>query len=275
MRDKSAARGVRLDSEIPAAPITVNGNRVRLHQIASNLVSNAIKFTGSGGRVAVSLQGDGPEARIIISDTGVGIDSEFLPKVFELFSQAGETGPTKYEGLGLGLAIVKRLTEFQGGWVRAHSEGRDKGATFLVGFPRADRVVLDTGADSSPKQLVVDKTVLIVEDSADSAELLRTVFKKAGCPVITVGSAEEALVLLSSTKPGLIVSDIGLKGISGNSFIQEVRRLPEFTNTPAIALSGFATVQDRNEALAAGFDEHVAKPIEPDALLRLARKLMP
>src|SRR5262249_16441030 len=167
MRDKSAARGVFLDSEIPVVPVTVNGNRVRLHQIASNLVAIAIQFTGFGGRVRVSLRDEGREARIIVSDTGVGIDPEFLPKVFELFSQAGETGSSKYEGLGLGLAIVKRLTEFQGGWVRAQSGGQGKGATFLVGFPRADRAPFDASTDSSPNQLVVDKTVLIVEDSAD------------------------------------------------------------------------------------------------------------
>jgi CheY-like chemotaxis protein len=101
------------------------------------------------------------------------------------------------------------------------------------------------------------------------------IFKKAGCPVVAVQSAEEALRLLNSTEPGLIVSDIGLKGISGNRFIQEVRRLPEFINTPAIALSGFATNQDRDEALAAGIDAHLTKPIEPDALLKLARKLIP
>jgi CheY-like chemotaxis protein len=210
-----------------------------------------------------------------VSDTGAGIDPQFLPNVFELFTQARETGVVKHEGLGLGLAIVKKLTEFQGGWVRAESEGEGTGATFVVGLQRVGRVSIDTEVEPRPGQPTIDKTVLIVEDSPDSAEMLRVVFGKAGCPVIAVHSAEEALGLLRSTRPGLIVSDIGLKGISGNSFIQEVRRLPEFSNTPAIALSGFATIQDRDEALAAGFDEHVAKPIEPEALLDLARKLMP
>ncbi|HKF53923.1 MAG TPA: response regulator, partial [Blastocatellia bacterium] len=206
---------------------------------------------------------------------GVGIGPEFLPNVFEMFTQAVDTGVTKHEGLGLGLAIVKRLAEFQGGWVRAESEGRGRGATFVVGLPRVGPVAAGTELEPESAQLVIDKTVLIVEDSPDSAEMLRMVFGKAGCPVIAVHSAEEALGLLQSARPGLIVSDIGLRGISGNRFIQEVRRLPEFSNTPAIALSGFATTQDRDEALAAGFDEHIAKPIEPEALLDLARKLMP
>jgi signal transduction histidine kinase len=274
MRDKAAARTVHLQAEVPAEPVTVNGDPARLHQIASNLVSNAVKFTASGGRVLVSLRNEGPEARITVSDTGVGIDPEFLPRVFELFAQAGEPGLRKHEGLGLGLAIVRRLTEFQGGWVRAESEGRGKGATFVVGFPRLARAPVDAGPAFAPRRLFIDKTVLIVEDSPDSAELLSMIFRKAGCSVIVVNSAEEALGLLHSAEPGLIVSDIGLKGISGNSFIQEVRRLPEFATTPAIALSGFATIQDRNEALAAGFDEHIAKPIDPDGLLRFARKLM-
>jgi CheY-like chemotaxis protein len=191
-----------------------------------------------------------------------------------LFSQAAEPGLNKHEGLGLGLAIVRRLTESHGGWVRAESEGRGKGSTFVVGLPSIGRLP-DPKPESEPKQLVIDKTVLIVEDSPDSAELLSMIFRKAGCPVITAHSGEEALGLIHSTEPGLIVSDIGLKGISGNRFIQEVRRLPEFMNTPAIALSGFASIQDRDEALAAGFNAHLAKPIEPDALLDLARKLMP
>jgi signal transduction histidine kinase len=275
MRDKSAARGAKLQSDIPAGPITINGNPVRLHQVVSNLLSNAIKFTGSGGRVSVRVRRESGEARIEVSDTGIGIDPEFLPRVFEMFSQAGEPGLNKYEGLGLGLAIVRRLTEFQGGWVRAESDGRGKGSTFIVGLPCIELVASDGTLDAEHKQLTIDKTVLIVEDSPDSADLLTMIFKQAGCPVVAVQSAEEALRLLHSTEPGLIVSDIGLKGISGYSFIQEVRRLPEFIKTPAIALSGFATLHDRDEALAAGFDAHLAKPIEPDALLRLARKLIP
>jgi len=275
MRDKAAARGLLLKSEIPAGPITVNGNPARIHQIASNLLSNAVKFTPSGGSVSVSVRDGRLHANMTVSDTGVGIGPEFLPNVFEMFTQAVDTGVTKHEGLGLGLAIVKRLAEFQGGWVRAESEGRGRGATFVVGLPRVGPVAAGTELEPESAQLVIDKTVLIVEDSPDSAEMLRMVFGKAGCPVIAVHSAEEALGLLQSARPGLIVSDIGLRGISGNRFIQEVRRLPEFSNTPAIALSGFATIQDRDEALAAGFNEHIAKPIEPEALLDLARKLMP
>jgi len=275
MRDKAAARGVQLKSDIPAASITVTGNPARIHQIASNLLSNAIKFTPSGGSVSVSVRDDGPHGNMTVSDTGIGIDAGFLPSVFEMFTQAGESGLVKHEGLGLGLAIVRKLTEFQGGWVRAESEGQGRGATFVVALPRVCGGSTNSELDPEPGPLVIDRTVLIVEDSPDSAEMLRLVFGKAGCPVIAVHSAEEALRLLPSARPGLIVSDIGLKGISGNRFIQEVRQLPEFSNTPAIALSGFATVQDRDEALAAGFDEHVAKPIEPEVLLDLARKLMP
>jgi signal transduction histidine kinase len=275
MRDKSAARGIQLQTDIPAKPVTVNGNALRLHQVVANLLSNAVKFTPSGGRVSVSLRREYGQAMIVVSDTGVGMDTEFLLRAFELFSQAGESGLSKYEGLGLGLAIVRKLTELQGGWVRAESDGLGKGSTFIVGLPCIDSVPSDGALDAEHKQLVIDKTVLIVEDSPDSADLLTMIFRQAGCPVIAVHSAEEALRLLPSAEPGLIVSDIGLKGISGNSFIQEVRRLPEFIKTPAIALSGFASLHDRDEALAAGFDAHLAKPIEPDALLKLARKLIP
>jgi signal transduction histidine kinase len=135
VRDKSAARGQELECDIAPEPIIVSGNRVRLHQIVSNLLSNAIKFTGSGGRVSVSVQREAGEARITVSDTGVGIDSEFLPKVFELFTRASEPGLNKYEGLGVGLAIVRRLTEFQRGRVRAESPGQGQGSTFIVEFP--------------------------------------------------------------------------------------------------------------------------------------------
>ena len=274
MREKSAARGVLVQPDIPPGSIIVNGNPVRLHQIASNLLSNAIKFTAAGGRISVSVRRQAGEARIVVSDTGTGIDPEFLPSVFELFSQAGQPGLNKHDGLGLGLAIVRRLTEFHGGWVRAESQGLGKGSTFVVGLPCIERTPSETRPELEPRQLVIHNTVLIVEDSTDAAELLSVIFRRAGCQVVAAHSAEEALGLLHSAEPGLIVSDLALQGISGNNFIQEVRRFPQFTNTPAIALSGFATVQDRADALAAGFDEHLPKPIEPDVLLNLARKLL-
>src|SRR5262245_57700881 len=152
-RDKCAARGVALQSEIAPQPLTVNGNQVRLHQIVSNLLSNAIKFTAPGGRIAVSAARDGSHARITVADTGVGIEPEFLPKVFDLFSQASERTFTTYEGLGIGLAIVKRLTEFQGGWVRADSAGRGQGSTFEVAFPCIEPASLERSKDAESQSV--------------------------------------------------------------------------------------------------------------------------
>jgi signal transduction histidine kinase len=157
VRDKAAASGLELHCDIASEPIMVNGNRLRLNQILSNLLSNAIKFTEPGGRVSVSLRREQGQARITVSDTGVGIDPEFLPRVFELFTRAPQTGLNKYEGLGVGLSIVKRLTEFQGGTVLAESQGRGQGATLVVGFPCIQQSRLESESDTGLRDIPEQK----------------------------------------------------------------------------------------------------------------------
>ncbi|MDQ3799703.1 MAG: PAS domain S-box protein [Acidobacteriota bacterium] len=262
------------------------GDPDRLQQIMWNLLSNAIKFTPKGGRIEVSLRQFDSHIQIRVSDTGQGISQEFLPFVFDRFSQADGTSTRKYGGLGLGLAIVRHLVEMHGGTVEVDSPGLDQGTTFIVTLPvratfdrqPAPDEALPQATEADPVAAAYPKLrglqVLIVDDDEDARLLLTTIIEKSGASVLTAGSASEALAALADSKPHILISDIGMPGEDGYSLIRKVRaRYAGADKIPAIALTAYARGEDRALALEAGFQMHIAKPVNPEELLSILKQL--
>jgi PAS domain S-box-containing protein len=275
IEEEAHAKGVEIDQRLDEGASLVSGDTSRLQQIVWNLLSNAIKFTPRGGRVRVSLQFAGSHARIEVVDTGVGIRPDFLPHVFDRFHQADLSITRRFGGLGLGLSIVKHLVELHGGDVQAASAGEGKGATFTVTLP----VVGDTAeyerrrdrTDGPEIRVPLDAIrLLVVEDEADTLEFLRRLLTTHGATVLTAANAGEALALVRSGNPDLLISDIGLPEVDGYDLIQRVRREPSpGRDIPAIALTAYARSEDRTRALRAGYQAHIAKPVEPNELLAM------
>lgn len=273
MRAQAEQRGVGLVSNLPPASLVVQGSPVRLEQVVLNLLSNAIKFTDAGGRVTVSVKSKGSEASVIVEDTGIGIAPEFLPHVFESFRQADGSTTRQHGGLGLGLAIVRALARMHGGEVRAESDGIGKGARFILTLP------CEVESWGQPEVLAYEaprtslRSVLVVEDSPDTLMLFNVLFEKRGCRVLTAESASEALEIAERETPDIIISDIGMPEMSGYELLQSLRRLPGMAKIPALAITGYATEEDRQRALSAGFTAHIAKPVDPEKLFELVEKL--
>ena len=251
--------------------VNVLADETRLQQVLWNLLSNAVKFTPSGGRIGVETSADGDRIRIRVADTGIGIDRSFLPHVFDRFRQA-DSGTTRgYGGLGLGLAIVHDLVRLHGGEVDVHSDGLGKGAAFTVVL-RASAVAPNPVERRSPSRQtssLAGFSVVLVEDHDDSRELFAQALKNAGAAVISFSASDEAFRALDSVRPSVVVADIGLPGEDGYSFIRRVRAhsTPAVRRVPAIAVTAYATVPDRDEALAVGYQRHLSKPIDPQQLI--------
>ena len=270
------ARGIHLKKVMDASPLPVRGDPHRLQQVLWNLLSNAIKFTGRGGRVQLALEQLESHVEIVVSDTGQGIPADFLPHVFERFRQADSSTTRQHGGLGLGLAIVRQLVELHGGNVWAHSAGRDQGATFTVSLPLAPAVQRETPAvrehvrssrntGGNGEEVSLDGlTLLVVDDEPDARELVAHVLGGCGANVHIVDSAAAALRALPRLRPDVLISDIGMPEADGYQLIRAVRALPaaEGGATPAIALTAFARTEERTRALIAGYQLHVAKPVE-------------
>jgi two-component system CheB/CheR fusion protein len=275
VRTAAEAKEIRVELIKTRSPAFVRGDPDRLQQIIWNLVSNAVKFTPHGGHVQVSVERDESLWEIRVTDTGVGISPAFLPYVFERFRQADESA-TRKSGLGLGLAIVRHLAELHGGEVGAASEGEGKGAVFTVHLPVpalvTPRDVVEQAHDSIPpvEQTALEGLhVLLVEDDADAREALVSVLEHYGARITAASSVTEALSALAKGVPDVLVSDIGMPGQDGYDLIRAVRALPpdQGGRVRALALSAYASPQDRDRALAAGFHRHVAKPAEPPELV--------
>jgi CheY-like chemotaxis protein len=255
---------------------SVQGDPVRLQQIVGNILSNAVKFTPRGGTVTVVLRRIDAQAEITITDTGQGIAPEFLPDVFKQFQQADASTSRKHGGLGLGMAIVKHLVELHAGMVQAESPGQGKGATFRVLLPLATEGLEETEIPRSPKP-ATSKTdggdltslrgirILLVDDSPDARQLIKRVLEDHEAQVVAAESAGEALAEIERSHPNVLISDIGLPGKDGYELIREVRKLPPERGgmMPAVALTALVQPPDRLRALAAGYQVHIAKPIEP------------
>ena len=283
VRPAALVRHIALQLRLDPQAGPVAGDPDRLQQVVWNLVANAVKFTDPGGRVQVSVQRAGEQVRIEVRDNGRGIEPAFLPRLFDRFTQVDATHTREHGGLGLGLAIVKQLVEMHGGTVRAGSDGPGQGAVFTVELPRAPQPEAEAtpprsrtlpSAERAPPPLpAVDLAgcrVLLVEDDADTREMLAVVLQGAGAQVCACDTADEALRAAEDFHPSVIVSDIGMPGQDGHAFIRALRQREADAGrplAPAIALTAFTRVEDRLRALREGFQLHVAKPVEPAELL--------
>lgn len=265
--------GITLDIDVVPGPSTVFADRKRVAQVLSNLLSNALKFTPSGGRVDVRVYADDAHAIVEVKDTGDGIKPELRPELFECYRQ-GAAIATARAGLGLGLYIVRQLVQLHGGNVEADSEGEGKGSTFTVRLPLREMVPSVASDRSLPDESGPDLAglrVLVVEDEADARDLLTTVLAGKGASVSSASDATQALAMFDSCTPDVVVSDIEMPGEDGLAFIRRLRT--KGGDVPAIAVSGFAAAKDAARALDAGFDVHVPKPIEPTELVTAIRDL--
>ena len=284
----AVAKGVRIQKILDTGVLSVPGDPVRLQQIIWNLLSNAIKFTPRGGRVQIRLERINSHIEIVISDTGQGIAADFLPFVFDRFRQADQRTSRQHGGMGLGLAIVRHLVELHGGSVFAASDGEGQGATFTVRLPIApvyeseveNNRIHPTARDLLPETECAERldglTILVVDDERDTRELLRAGLGKCGAEVIVAGSAVDAFKVIKSNIPDVLISDIGMPGEDGYELIQHLRTLPAERGgkIPAIALTAYARVEDRMQALRAGYHMHVPKPVEIAELVAVAASLV-
>ena len=278
MRPSADSKAIRIRQIVDPSIGPVSGDPNRLQQIVWNLLSNAVKFTPKAGKVDVIVQRVNSHVEVTVRDSGIGIAQDFLPHVFERFRQADSAPARAYGGLGLGLSIVKHLVELHGGTVRALSDGENCGATFVVTLPLAPVRTNEKREHPTTSKSVTTKLenvdlesvrVLVVEDESDARELIKRVLEQYHADVRTVGSANEALEALISSRPDVIISDIGMPGMDGYEFMRKVRRRvsEHGGRVPAIALTAFARSEDRTRALMAGYQMHIAKPIEPHELV--------
>jgi CheY-like chemotaxis protein len=265
---------VPLHARVPTPGPVVRGDRARLYQIAANLVSNAIKFTPTGGAVHVELTADADTARLVVRDTGVGIPADVLPRVFDRFQQADASSTRRHGGLGLGLAIVHHLVERHHGVVEVSSDGHDCGAQFTVTLPRAvadEQTATDAAVRPGPAALA-DVRVLLVEDEDDMRTMAAFALTRHGAVVTQASGVRDALDALARQGADVVVTDLGMPDANGYALLDRIRA--QARAVPVIALTGFVTGEDRAHALAAGFADHVAKPVEPEHLVRVVRRAL-
>lgn len=273
VRLAAAAKDICIQKEC-SSEILVSGDSSRLQQVVWNLLSNAVKFTPTGGCIEVRLQQVGTHAQIQVKDTGKGIHPDFLPYVFEYFRQEDGTTTRKFGGLGLGLAIVRQITELHGGFVKAESLGEGQGATFTVQLPflqKAQEVNESDAIRSSCILQLQGVRVLVVDDEVDMQELMLAILEQYGAEVRVAASAAEALLLLDAFQPDILISDIGMPGVDGYMLMRQIRQR---SRVPAIALTAYAGEYDQQQALAAGFQNHLAKPVEPEKLVQAIAQLI-
>jgi len=285
VRPSAEAKEIRLIKVLDPLAGPVSGDPNRLQQVIWNLLANAVKFTPRGGKIEVLLQRVDSHLETTVRDTGIGIDAQFLPQVFDRFRQADASTTRSHGGLGLGLSIVKQLVELHGGSVQAMSEGLGQGASFVVSLPltalhhRAEHENPTAPGALTPgpaMELNLEGvTILVVDDEPDARALIEQLLRECGAQVHSAASADEALARLEALRPDLLLSDIGMPDCDGYQFIQRVRQLPaeHGGKTPAIALTAFARSEDRTRAMLAGYQVHISKPVEPHELLATVASL--
>jgi signal transduction histidine kinase len=290
VRPAAEAKDIRLERDVTPGSWASLGDPDRLQQVIWNLLSNAVKFTPRGGVVRVSISRGSGWDEIAVTDSGKGIDPAFLPHVFAPFRQADASTTREQGGLGLGLAIVRQLVEMHGGTVSARSDGVDHGSQFIVLLPvqAGSARQVEAGLQQAQAQAATDAAaaaqppdlsgvrVLVVDDDLDARELVMATLGYYGADVTAAENATEALALLPEVKPDVLLSDIGMSGEDGYRFIRRVRALPAEAGglVPAVALTAYAAVGDRAQAMSAGFQLHIAKPFDPTELARTVLRLM-
>lgn len=281
IRPSAVAKDLAFEFTGDDGSLFVEGDSTRLQQVITNLVENAVKFTPENGRVSVSIKRCGDNVEMTVADTGIGIEPDFLPLIFDRFSQADASTRRSYSGLGLGLAIVKKIVDLHRGVISVESRGPGKGATFKVSIPLAkefyskDRT-LAAAADASEKEPALrGARILLVDDDAESLIPLRLFLEREFAEVVPVSSAREALTKLTEQNFNVLISDIGMPAMDGYEFISAVRRLSDQHNAfvPAIALTAYASADDRKRALSSGFQVHIPKPPDFDELVDAVRDL--
>jgi len=284
------AKSIQIRVELEPVSKMIMGDFNRLQQVVWNLLSNAVKFTPSGGQIKVYLKYDEDYARMTVKDTGKGINPEFLPYVFEYFRQADSSTTRQFGGLGLGLAIARQIVDLHGGSIKVESAGEEQGATFIVTLPlqkstskqnwkSGDRQL---GLDAANPQPLANLCILVVDDEVDNLDLTQFVLEGAGATVISSTSAVKALQLLTQVKPNILITDIGMPDMDGYTLLRHIKELFEGEHASAmgqvmpkaIALTAYAGDFNEQQALKAGFQRHVAKPIDPQELIKMITTLM-
>lgn len=281
VQQTTGSQHVDISQECDAAAIPIAGDPARLQQIVWNLLWNAIKFTPEGGSVSVRLRTSAAGAEIAVADTGVGIRPEILPHIFDRFSQASLLSNQGVGGLGLGLSIVRHLVHLHGGTIKAGSAGEGKGATFTVALPAgippevSEAAVAGSRQASLPGDMLKGLRILVVEDETDTLDFLGRFLAAQGAQVMSAGTAAEALAQLPGSEADLLISDIGLPEVDGYELLQRIRGAEDGGGIPAIALTAYARAEDRARAFRAGYQAHLAKPVEPaDLIAAIARILL-
>jgi len=268
------AKGISLSVDVHSETLVVEGDSIRLGQIAWNLLNNAVKFTPANGEIKIILRREGDQARLVVEDSGQGIAPEFLPHVFEIFRQADASSSRRQGGMGIGLALVKQLAELHDGHVQADSAGVDRGARFTVWIP-----LYKSGPDGLQSEKVGasgalrSKFILVVDDSSESMEMLGKLLEIEGAFVDLARSGRQALAIAGQKRFDLVISDISMPEMDGYQLLRELRELPNMRSVPAIALTGYGRPADIERAHMEGFSEHLVKPLDIDQLLQVVRRL--
>ena len=268
------SKGIEIEVIAPDDVMFVRADPVRLEQIIWNLLNNSVKFTPNGGRITVRLEEDADEIVLTVSDNGQGIDSSFLPHIFEIFRQADASTNRAQAGMGIGLAVVQQLVELHGGLVTAGSAGKGKGATFTIRLPRSVNTrtpltpVMDLGVGS-----LEGINVLVVDDSEDTTEMVRHLLEIGGASVCAATSGKEALRIAREQQFDVVLSDISMPGMDGFEFLSKLRKIPGKQDVPAVALTGFGRPEDVQRACNEGFYAHLTKPFDIQTLARLLQKM--
>ena len=275
VRAEAAAKGVEINLHLGDQLLLVDGDRLRLQQIAWNLLNNAVKFTPAGGHINVDLNRDDKSAVLLVEDTGQGIDPAFLPHVFEMFRQADSSNSRRHGGMGIGLALVQKLVQLHRGTVAAESEGTDKGSRFTIRLPLTSENLLTSVSAAMPLKLtsLAQKDFLIVDDSEDTIAMLDQLLKISGANVTSATNGAEALRLASEREFDVVLSDISMPEMDGFEFLQRLRQIAGREQIPVIAITGFGRPADIERVRAAGFFSHLTKPLNLDALSDVLEQL--
>jgi PAS domain S-box-containing protein len=266
--------GHRLDLSLPPEPLTLEADAVRLAQVVANLLDNAAKFTDAGGQIWLSAQREGDSVTLSVRDTGIGIASDMLPHVFDMFTQADRSPGRAKDGLGIGLTLVRSLVQMHGGSVEARSEGLGKGSELIVRLPLAmEQPAPGAGPEPRESPVLTARRILLIDDNRDAADSLALLLELLGAEVQAVYDGPSALAVLEACRPTAVLLDIGMPGMDGYEVARRIRQQPRLRDVPIIALTGWGQEEDRRRARDAGFDHHLIKPVDIEALQALLTSL--